>query len=374
MLKFYNLYESNSKHLKKYQSDLSKVVKSNYFINSKNVKKFEKSFAHYCGVKYCVAVGNGYDALSISFNALIQSKKISYGDEVIVAANTYIASILPITNNHLKPILVEPSLDTLNIDVELIEKHITKKTKCILIVHLYGNPVDMRKILELKKKYNLLIIEDVAQAHGAIINQRRVGSFGISGCFSFFPGKNLGSFGDSGAIITNDKKFYRIVKSIRNYGEEDFSTYSERKYKNIYKGLNSRMDEMQALILNLKLKNLDFENKVRKEIAMFYNKNINNNLIKLPNADYYLNSVWHLYTIFVDNRKKFMNYMHNSGIQTMIHYPIPPYRQNCYKNKFNFKDYPISNLIHKNIVSIPLQPYLKKNELIKIVKTINNYK
>jgi len=373
MIKFYDLYKSNSKYIHQYSSEINKVIKSNYFINSKNVKKFEESFAKYCGAKYCAAVGNGYDALNISFNALIQSKKIKKGDEVIVPANTYIASILPITNNGLKPILVEPDIHSLNIDVNLIEKSITNKTKCILVVHLYGNPANMQKILKLKKKYNLYLIEDVAQAHGAMVNYKKVGTFGIAGCFSFFPGKNLGCFGDAGAIITNDEKFYKIAKSISNYGENDFKNYSDRKYENIYLGVNSRMDEIQAVILNLKLKKLDFENEERKKIANLYNEHIKNILINKPNLKYFSNSVWHLYTIFVDNRSKFIDYMKKKGIQTMIHYPIPPYKQNCYKKYFIKKNYSITNWIHGHIVSLPLQPYLPYNQVMKIIKILNSY-
>ena len=265
MIKFYDLKKINSKFKDEILKSIKSVVDSGYYINGKNVRLFEKSFAKFCGSKYCIAVSNGLDALALTLRAYIELGDLKTGDEVIVQANSYIASILSITRNNLKPVLVEPNLRTYNIDYKKIEKKITKKTKAILVVHLYGHVAEMKDINKIAKKYKLKVIEDVAQAHGATYFNKKAGSIGNAGCFSFFPGKNLGALGDAGAVTTNNLKLANTIRSLGNYGETLFSDISKRKYTNNYKGYNCRMDEIQAAILNIKLKNQNSELSIRRK-------------------------------------------------------------------------------------------------------------
>ncbi len=372
MINFYNLKKSNIEYLPKFQKSVNQIVKSGYYINGTYTKKFENSFAGYCNTKYCIAVSNGLDALSLTFKAYQEIGEMSEGDEVIVQANTYIASILSISRNKLKPVLIEPELNTYNIDIDQIEKKITKKTKAILVVHLYGFICNHIKLKKIAKKYNLKIIEDAAQAHGGEYLSKKVGSIGDAACFSFFPGKNIGAFGDAGAITTNNKKLSEVIRSLANYGETLFNDISKRKYTNQFKGFNCRMDEFQASALHLKLNAYKTQLKKRQKIANNYLKNILNEKIKLPIVPKDQKPAWHLFVVLVENRKKFQDYLLENRIQSMVHYPIPPHKQQAYKewNKLNFK---ITEKIHRQVVSIPLYPELSKADQSKIIKTLNSY-
>ena len=320
---------------------------------------FTQNLANFCGAKYCVGVANGLDAL----NLIIKGYGFGAGDEIIVPANTYIASILAISENGCTPVLIEPDINTYNINSDLIEEKITDKTKAIMVVHLYGQAVQMNKIWELAKKYNLKIIEDSAQAHGAIYNNKKTGNLGDASGFSFYPGKNLGCLGDGGAVTTNDEELYKKVKYIANYG-------SDKKYHNIYKGVNSRLDEIQAAVLDVKLKYLDEDNKKRREISKYYRENIKNPKIILPKAYNETSHVWHVFAVRTENRDKFQNYLTDNGIQTIIHYPTPPHKQEAYK-ELNNLSYPITEEIHNTIISLPISPVMTDDEIKKVVEVVN---
>lgn len=366
MIHFLDLRHTNLPHLEEINSAVAKVINSGHYILGEEVARFEEEFAKYCQTKYCLGVANGLDALILIIKAYLELGIFSEGDEIIAPANTYIASILAISANNLKPILVEPSEETFNINPDLIEEKITAKTKAIMVVHLYGRCAEMTKINQIAKKYNLKIIEDCAQAHGAIESSslKKVGNLGDAGAFSFYPGKNLGAIGDGGAITTNDEALYQTIQALRNYG-------SHQKYHNLFKGLNSRLDEIQAGILRVKLKYLDNNNKLRREIANFYLQNISNNSIKLPLAPLNQDShVWHLFTIRSKNRQKLQNFLLENNIQTMIHYPIPPHKQKAYK-EFNDLNLPLTEQIHQEILSLPLYPNLQQNNIDKIAEMVN---
>jgi len=375
MIPFLDLQKINSKHIDKFQDEIKKILDSGWYILGNSVHKFEIQFAAYCGTKYSIGVANGLDALILIVRAYKELGFISDGDEVIVPANTYIATILSISHNNLIPVLVEPDLSTYNINPELIESKITKKTKAIMPVHLYGRVAPMDEINAIAKKYNLLVIEDSAQAHGAVYKGKRVGSLGNASGFSFYPGKNLGALGDGGAVTTNDDKLAETIRALRNYG-------SHQKYYNLYKGYNSRLDELQAVLLNVKLKYLDEENQKRREIAEYYCTNIKNENITLPlqkknhNSEFtihnYLEHVWHLFVIRTENRDKLQKYLSENGIQTVIHYPVPPHKQQAYK-EWNKLSFPISEKIHNEVLSLPISPIMQTFEIEKIVKVINNY-
>ena len=294
------------------------------------------------------------------------------GDEVIVPANTYIATILAITESRLKPVLVEPNIRTYNIDHDLIEAAITDKTKAIMIVHLYGQTADIDSIKLIAKKYKLKIIEDAAQAHGASYKNSTAGSLGDAGCFSFFPGKNLGALGDAGAVTTDDYKVFQMLKSLRNYGEDVFQDLSSRKYKNSYKGRNSRMDEIQASFLSEKLKDLRVDTEKKRDCANFYLNNIVNSKIVLPYVPSWTNPAWHLFVIRTKDRDKLKIYMENLGISTLIHYPIPPHKQKAFLEWKQFS-YATTEKIHSEVLSIPLYPLLSMDERKYIVEALNSY-
>lgn len=361
MIPFLDLKKINEQHHDLITQAIDKVVNSGWYILGESVNEFEEKFATYCGTKYCVGVANGLDALSL----IIKAYGIGKGDEVLVPSNTYIASILAISANGATPILVEPDLNTYNIDPLNIEKHITDRTKAIMVVHLYGQSGDMKPINEIAKKYNLKVIEDCAQAHGAIYEEKRVGNLGDAAAFSFYPGKNLGALGDAGAITTNDEELYINLKAYRNYG-------SHKKYENIYKGVNSRLDEMQAAILSVKLDFLDDENNHRRKIAKYYLENINNDKVVLPKIEVDSQHVWHVFVIRTDNRDKLQKYLLDNEIQTIIHYPIPPHKQEAYV-EWNHLSYEISEKIHKEILSIPVSPVMTMDEAKKVVEVINKY-
>lgn len=363
MISFLNLQKVNEQYKEKLYKAAQKVIDSGWYILNEEVEQFEQEFALYCGSKYCIGTGNGLDSLKL----ILRGYDIGMGDEVIVPANTYIASILAISEVGATPILVDPELNSYNIDSALIEEKITKKTKAILIVHLYGRSVDISPILKIAKKYNLKIIEDCAQAHGAMNSGKKVGNLGDAAGFSFFPGKNLGALGDAGAVTTDDKELADKIRALRNYG-------SDIKYYNKYKGYNSRLDELQASFLRVKLPYLDHENEKRRKIADYYLKNINNKEIVLPQVPNNKNEhVWHLFVIRTPKRKHLQEYLLKHNIQTLVHYPLPPHKQEAYPE---LKDgsYPISEKIHNEVVSLPISSVQSEEETQYIVNVLNNYK
>lgn len=366
MIKFLDLKKINLLHQKEIEERLLKTFRSGWYLHGEEVKQFEQNLSEYIGVKHAIGVANGLDALRLIFKAYIELGAMKEGDEVIVPANTYIASILAVTDNNLTPVLVEPDIDSYNIDIDKIEEKITTKTKAILIVHLYGKAVFSEKLKNLAKKHNLKIIEDNAQTIGATWNDIKTGNLGNAAGFSFYPGKNLGALGDAGAVTTNDSTLANTIRAIANYG-------STEKYINKYQGLNSRMDEIQAAALNVKLPYLDIENQKRREIAHYYHHNIKNPEIILPHLPLNEKShVWHLFIIRTTQRNKLQEYLQANGIQTLIHYPVPPHKQEAYK-EWNTLNFPVTEKIHDEVLSLPISPVLTKKEAIKIVDTINDF-
>lgn len=364
MIKFLDLYKVNELHRVEIDEAIKRVLDSGWYLLGKEVEAFEKEFAEYCGTKYCVGTANGLDALTLIFRAYKELDMLQEGDEVIVPANTYIASILSVTANNLKPVLVEPDINTYLLDLKQIEANITPRTKAILPVHLYGRLCDMENINSIAKKYNLLVVEDSAQSHGAIRNSIRSGAFGNASGFSFYPGKNLGCLGDGGCVTTNDEELANAIKALHNYG-------SHKKYHNIFKGVNSRLDEIQAAVLRVKLKYLDEENEKRRKVAKYFCENMKNPLVTLPllgDKD----EIWHVFPVRVKNRDTFQKYLNDNGIQTIIHYPIPPHKQEAYK-EWNHLSFPITEQIHNEIISIPISQVMTDDEIKEIVKIINEY-
>ena len=361
MIKFLDLEKVNNRFRTEIDLRIKNVLDKGWYLLGEENEKFSKNFAEYCGTKYCIGVANGLDAL----NLIIKAYGFGQGDKIIVPANTYIASILAISQNGCTPILVEPDIKTYNINPDLVEEKITAKTKAILVVHLYGQAVEMEKIWDLAKKYNLKVIEDSAQAHGAIYQGRRVGNLGDASGFSFYPGKNLGCLGDGGCVTTNDEKLANKIKALRNYG-------SNIKYHNIYQGVNSRLDEIQAGVLDVKLAYLDSDNKKRREIANFYLNNIKNDKIIMRKSYSEEANVWHIFPVRTENRNKLQEYLKENGIQTLIHYPIPPHKQECYK-EWNSLSFPITEEIHNTILSLPISPVMTEDEIKKVVGVINDY-
>ena len=365
MIPFLNLKKINEPFEAAFQQKLKTLLDSGWYILGNEVTTFETNFATYCGTKHCIGVGNGLDALVLIFKAYIQLGKIQKGDEFIVPANTYIASVLAILEADLVPILVEPKLDTYTINSDLILDKITLKTKAILPVHLYGQLCEMEVINSIAKKHNLLVIEDAAQAHGAEWNGTKAGNFGNTAGFSFYPGKNLGALGDAGAITTNDDALAEVLFSMRNYG-------SKVKYENEIIGVNSRLDELQAAFLNIKLGHLDAENESRRTIAIRYLSEIKNDKIVLPQWDESNNHVFHLFVIRTDNRLALQDYLKECGVETMIHYPIPPHKQKALSS-LNHLIFPITEKIHNEVLSIPLNSTLTDDEINYVISTLNKY-
>lgn len=365
MVEFLNLFKINKQYEQEISSAFHRVLNSGWYILGKEVQNFEKEFSEYCGVKQTVGVANGLDALILILEAYKATGVMKEGDEVIVPANTYIASILAISRTGLIPILVEPDILTYNLDPVKIEEKITSKTKAILVVHLYGQCCNMKPIQDIAAKNNLKIIEDCAQAHGANYQGRKAGNLGDAAGFSFYPGKNLGALGDGGAITTNDEVLADVIRAYRNYG-------SHKKYNNIYKGINSRLDEIQAPILSIKLKHLDNENKRRERVALKYLNNIKNSRILLPFVADYGQHVWHLFVVRIESRDHFQQYLQDKNIQTVIHYPIPPHKQVAYKELENFS-FPITETIHKEAISLPISPVLEDYEVDRVIEAINYY-
>lgn len=365
MVDFLNLKRINEPYQSEILNAVTKVMQSGWYILGEEVKQFESNFATFCGVKHCIGVANGLDALQLIFKAYQELKIFTEGDEVIVPANTYIASILSISATNLVPILVEPELNTFNIDPNKIEEVITAKTKAILAVHLYGQTAKMQELAKIAQRHDLKLIEDCAQAHGAAHAGKMAGNLGDAAGFSFFPTKNLGALGDAGAITTNDDELANVLRMLRNYGES-------AKYKNLYKGTNSRLDEIQAAILNVKLKYLNQENQKRQQIAAQYSENINNNKIILPYIDKYNTHVFHIFAIRSENRDLLQEYLTERGINTMLHYPTPPHKQPAYKS-WNKRFYPITEKIHREILSLPIDPSLEENEINQILEAIQGF-
>jgi len=372
MISFLDLKSINAQYKEELIKACTKVIESGWYIQGSECNEFEKEFAMYCGTKYAIGVANGLDALVLILRAYKEMGIMKDGDEVIVPSNTYIASILAISENNLVPILVEPNINTYLINTSKIKEKITSKTKAIMPVHLYGQTCEMDEINKIAKKYNLKVIEDSAQAHGAEYKCRmengewiikKAGNLGDASGFSFYPGKNLGALGDGGAVTTNDEELAETIKALGNYG-------SHKKYENLYKGINSRLDEIQAAMLRVKLRYLDKEIEKRKEIAKYYLGNITNENIILPTIT--TDSAWHLFVIRVKERDKLQKYLAGNGIQTLIHYPIPPHKQEAYKEWDN-DSYPISEQIHNEVLSLPISGVQSLEDAKKIVRVVNDF-
>lgn len=384
MIPFLDLKKVNEPYEAAFQEKLKSVLSNGWYILGKEVETFEKAFAEYCQTQYCIGVGNGFDALVLIFKSYIQLGKLQKGDEVIVPANTYIASILAILQADLVPILVEPKLETYNINPDLIQEKITSKTKAILVVHLYGQLAEMDKISEIANRNNLILVEDAAQSHGAVLNSKieipnskpqeenlksiaklRDYNLKSSQAYSFYPGKNLGCLGDGGAITTNDSELAKVLFSLRNYG-------SEKKYYNEYVGVNSRLDEIQASFLNLKLPNLNADNDKRRKIAKRYLNEIKNEKITLPFWDFSENHVFHLFVIRTKEREDLQEYLTQNDIHTVIHYPVPPHKQKAFPD-WNDLSFPITEKIHNEVLSLPISPVLTEREVSFVIEVLNRY-
>jgi len=365
MIPFLDLKGLNSQYRSELIDACTRVIDSGWYIQGNECKEFDKEFAEYCGTKYSIGVANGLDALILIFKAYKEMGVMYDGDEVIVPSNTYIASILAISENNLVPVLVEPDLSTYLIDSSKIEEKITPKTKAILPVHLYGQTCEMDKINEIAKKYNLKVIEDSAQSHGAYYKDKRSGNLGDASGFSFYPGKNLGALGDGGAVTTNDEDLANTIKALGNYG-------SHKKYENLYKGINSRLDEIQAAMLRVKLRYLDDESNKRRRIGNYYLENIKNDNLILPTVRAEDNHVWHLFVIRTNKRDALQKYLLDNGIQTLIHYPIPPHKQNAYK-EWKYENYSISEQIHDEVLSLPISGIQSLEDTKKMLEVLNKW-
>jgi dTDP-4-amino-4,6-dideoxygalactose transaminase len=365
MIPFLNLREINRKYRTEFIEEFEAFLDSGWYILGDRVKLFEIEFARYCNVKHCIGVANGLDALVLIIRAYKELGRLKEGDEVIVPANTYIASILAITENRLIPVLVEPDLETYILDDSKIEASITSKTKAILAVHLYGQLCNMTSINSIAKRHDLIVIEDSAQSHGANQSGKKSGNLGDASGFSFYPGKNLGALGDAGAITTNDDELASMLNIIRNYG-------SEKKYFNQLQGVNSRLDELQACLLSVKLKFLTQETELRRKIAGAYLIGIKNPNLILPKVRDPESHVWHLFVIRTSNRDKLQQYLTERGVQTVIHYPIPPHKQNAYKFLNNLS-LPITEKIHETILSIPIDISMSNEDIKFVIDACNEY-
>ena len=382
MVKFLDLKAINDSFEPDLSNAIRKVLGSGWYLLGEECSSFEQEYGSFIGTRYCIGVANGLDALRLILKSYIETGYMQEGDEIIVPANTFIASILAITENRLRPVFAEPDINTFNLDLKTIDKYITPRTKAIMVVHLYGRACWSEKLKEIAEKYNLKIIEDNAQAVGAKIDHKgssgrmtsRTGSLGDAAGHSFYPGKNLGALGDGGAITTNDEELAFIARTLSNYG-------STKKYIHEYKGLNSRLDEIQAAVLRVKLHRLDSDNQIRRKIAGFYSDNINNPSVNLPatieNKSIMscltdTGHVWHLFVIRHPNRNNLQKYLSDKGIQTLIHYPTPPHKQLAYK-EFEKSFLPVTELIHREVLSLPMSPVLTGNDISFVVESINNF-
>lgn len=392
MIKFLDLQKINAQYAAELKEATARVIDSGWYLLGNELKTFERNLAEYIGVKHAIGVANGLDALRLILKAYIEMGVMQEGDEVIVPANTYIASILAISDNRLKPILVEPDINTYNLDISLIEKHITSRTKAIMVVHLYGRVCWSEELETIAKKYDLKIIEDNAQAIGAEysyqlsvnseqlivgsyslstvnyqLSTKKTGALGDAAGFSFYPGKNLGALGDAGAVTTNDDELAITIRALANYG-------SKQKYVHEFQGLNSRMDEIQAAALGVKLRYLDTENQRRREIAQYYCSHINNKKLILPlitdNCSLFTGNVWHLFVIRTSNRDQLQQYLTDKGVQTLIHYPIPPHKQGAYASMNNLS-LPITEKIHSEVISLPISGVMELEEVKRVCELMN---
>lgn len=365
MINFLDLKTINSQYQQELKEACARVIDSGWYIMGNELSQFEKEFSVYCGSKHAIGVANGLDALILVLRAWKELGKLKAGDEVIVQANTYIASVLAITENDLVPILVEPNTDTYNLDPKSVRAAITPKTKAILPVHLYGQLSPMPELMTIAKEHGLLVLEDCAQAHGAEVHGRRAGNWGDAAGFSFYPGKNLGALGDAGAVTTNDDELAQTLKALRNYG-------SHKKYENLYQGVNSRLDEIQAAMLRVKLRHLTAETARRQQIAKHYSRNISNPLIILPQIEEESANVWHLFVVRCEMREALQKHLSERGIQTLIHYPIPPHKQQAYNAYANIS-LPFTEMLHQQVLSIPLDPTIDDEQVASIIAAMNEF-
>ncbi|MCS3867862.1 dTDP-4-amino-4,6-dideoxygalactose transaminase [Chryseobacterium ginsenosidimutans] len=366
MIKFLDLQKINLTHQEEIENRLLQTFRSGWYLMGNDLKQFEKNLAEYIGAEHAIGVANGLDALRLILRAYIEMGVMKKGDEILVPSNTYIASILAISDNGLVPVLVEPGIEHYNIDIHKIEEKITSKTKGILIVHLYGRTIFSEELQKLAEKHHLKIIEDNAQAIGAEWNGKKTGNLGDASGFSFYPGKNLGALGDAGAITTNDEELTKTIRALANYG-------SNQKYVNIYQGLNSRLDEIQAAVLDVKLKYIDAENTVRRNIAKRYINEVSNPQIILPeNPEDEKEHVWHIFVIRTQKRDSLQSYLTENGVQTLIHYPIPPHKQQAYK-EWNDLSFPISEKIHNEVLSLPISPVMEDEDITKVIELLNKF-
>lgn len=371
MVPFLDLKTLNAQYADELKAAASRVIDSGWYVQGEEVNKFEQSFAEYCGTKHCIGVANGLDALILVLRAWKELGKLKEGDEIIVPANTYIASILAITENRLKPVLVEPDEITYNLCPKKLKAAITQNTKAILPVHLYGQLANMPEIMAIADDYKLLVLEDSAQAHGAELEGRKAGNWSHASGFSFYPGKNLGAIGDAGAVTTNDDELAKTIRALGNYG-------SHKKYENLYQGLNSRLDELQAALLRVKLNYLYKETQRRREIAIAYSKGINNPLIILPvekeiTIEELNNHVFHLFVVRTRNRSALQQHLLDSGINTVIHYPIPPHHQQAYKNLVD-SVLQLTVDIHNEVLSLPISPVMTDEQVKFVINACNDFK
>lgn len=370
MIPFLNLQEINAIFRQEMIEACTRVIDSGWYIAGHELSRFEAEFAEYCGTNHCIGVANGLDALTLTLRAWKELGKLKEGDEVIVPANTYIASILAITENRLKPVLVEPNASTYNLCPVKTAAAITPNTKAIVAVHLYGQLAPMPELMTLAEQHNLLVLEDAAQAHGASIAGRKAGNWGHAAGFSFYPGKNLGALGDAGAVTTNDTELAQIIRALGNYG-------SHKKYENLYQGVNSRLDEMQAAMLRVKLRHLNEDTARRKAIALAYAQGIDNSAVQRPiPIDSTLASleshVFHLYVIRTEQRQALQEHMNAAGVHTLIHYPIPPHQQQAY-NAWNNQSHPLTEAIHQQVLSLPISPAMTDEQVAAVIEACNSF-
>lgn len=371
MISFLDLKSINYQYREELLEAATEVIDSGWYIQGKYLNVFESDFASYCGTRYCIGVANGLDALTLTLRAWKELGKLKEGDEVIVPANTYIASILAITENRLKPVLVEPCEKTYNICPNKVAASITDKTRAVIAVHLYGQMAPMPELMEIAEQNGLLVLEDSAQAHGASDNNKKAGSWGHASGFSFYPGKNLGALGDAGAVTTNDLQLAQTIRALGNYG-------SHQKYENRYQGVNSRLDEMQAAFLSVKLRYLDVVTRRRREIALAYRSHILNSELKHPiESDSTLttltNHVFHLYVIRTSERTALQKFLEDEGIQTLIHYPIPPHKQMAYKD-WNADQFPLTERLHEEVLSLPISPMMGNEQVQAVIDACNAFR
>lgn len=365
MIRYCDLKKINSLYGTELHEAMMRAVESGWYIHGNECSAFEMEFAQYCACKHCIGTGNGLDALTIILLAYKVLGTMSDGDEIIVPANTYIASILAIMQAGMKPVLCEPSPSTCNIDPQRIEELITARTRAIMAVHLYGQTAPMNEIAAIAKRHSLKVIEDAAQAHGATLDSRPTGSLGDAAGFSFYPGKNLGALGDGGAITTNDALLAETARAIANYG-------SHKKYVNRYKGMNSRLDEIQAAALRIKLQHLDRDNARRREIARRYIASIDTPHITLPKVEDYESHVFHIFAAMSPYREKLQEHLKNEGIETLIHYPIPPHRQEALR-EFSHLNLSITERIHHEELSLPCNPAMSDEEVAHVIEAANRF-